>query len=258
MDLTDADYAIIRQVAESVGRARWIPRDDLEQEAAIRLWHCAFDQPQSNRNGFVAVVAKRAMLDWLRTFRGKPLGTTRRTHYVCMSDLAGVTYEESWSAIDALLDNPTNLRRALRCVPKRARRLLWLHFIHGLTTADVEKRLGLAPQTYHYFLRETPKPARQVVKIHKKKYAVDLSVRRPWPKTPDELRSIIQDIPAFLESLPPAPRADTTAWLSGMSIEDIARLARVKPATVKNSIGKAISRARFAAEQVRATPNSEA
>lgn len=246
MDLTDVDYRIIRSVARWHARSSF-DRDDLVQEAAIRLWRETHDPARSPREAFVAFVARCAMRDYLRVLTRSRSLEHRRTTFVDVSELPEPATHDNIDAIDARMD----WRRAMRRVPKRARKAVMMRFLRGMEIADVEQRLSLAPQTYHYFLREDASmrvpagpwsPPR--AKLPQRDPATWVPRAKPSDHTPEKLRALVPDMPAFLASLSPVRRGDITSWLAGQSVEAIAKRYGVTTNAVRGSIYRAFERAR--------------
>lgn len=243
MDLTDDDYAIIRRVAANVGRARWIPREDLVQEAAIRLWRSDYDPMRCERGAFVASVAKLAMLDWLRSFRGRRAGSkmVRRPTYCDPDHLPERGISEAWEAIDARLDAARYLRR----YPRRTREALRLRYLEGLTAQECARRMGVTKAGYFWILRVgSDRPMNEPILAEP--LFVDANTTKPPKRStrkPDELRALVPDMPAFLASLPPVTREDVRDWLGGESVEAIAKRHGVRVPTVRNNVWRAFVRA---------------
>ena len=212
----------------------WVPIDDLEQEAAVRLLRITYDENGYDRSRFVATNAAQAMIDWLRTWTHY-----KRNHqvlFVSGDALPEIGTDAEWDAIDARLD----LDRRLRRFPRRTQEALRLRYIEELSCADCAKALGVTEAGYFWILKHgSDRP------MHSEQSFVPVAhVPKARGRSPDELYALVDDMPEFLRSLPPTWSQDVTDWLEGEQMDSIAKRHGVQLQTVRSNVWRAFVRAR--------------
>lgn len=109
--------------------------EDLIQDIFVELWKTAprFDPTLGSETTFVAMIARRRAIDWVRKQEHSPKTEP-------LADHGG--YSADRAPDGAGLDRET-LWQALAVLPEETRRLLALHFERGMTHQEISDQTGL-------------------------------------------------------------------------------------------------------------------
>jgi RNA polymerase sigma factor (sigma-70 family) len=113
--------------------------EDIAQEAGIRLLEAGEREPLANPRAFLFHVATNLARDLLRR---------RMTRDAALPELTAVErFEPGADAVAAAREEIGQVGAALAQLPERAREVLVLARIEGLSHAEIGERLGIAPKT---------------------------------------------------------------------------------------------------------------
>ena len=142
-----AEYgALVWSLARRLSRT---PADaeDATQEIFLDIWRSAarFDATQGSDKVFIAMIARRRLIDRLRKTTGEPaMDPVDVLETVAWSD-PGTTSETSLEAEQAA--------RALQELRPEQREVLELGLLHGLSQSEIAARLGMPLGTVKSFMR---------------------------------------------------------------------------------------------------------
>ena len=142
-----AEYgALVWSLARRLSRT---PADaeDATQEIFLDIWRSAarFDATQGSDKVFIAMIARRRLIDRLRKTTGEPaMDPVEVLETVAWSD-PGTTSETSLEAEQAA--------RALQELRPEQREVLELGLLHGLSQSEIAARLGMPLGTVKSFMR---------------------------------------------------------------------------------------------------------
>jgi RNA polymerase sigma-70 factor, ECF subfamily len=155
--IASGDSAAVRECIEQYGPLVWSlarrlsrsPSDaeDATQEIFLDIWRSAgrFDASQGSDKLFIAMIARRRLIDRLRkTSAEPPMDPVEALESVAWAD-PGTASETSVEAEQA--------RRALAELRPEQRQVLELGLLHGLTQSEIATQLGLPLGTVKSFMR---------------------------------------------------------------------------------------------------------
>jgi RNA polymerase sigma-70 factor, ECF subfamily len=155
--IATGDAAAVRECIDEYGALVWSlarrltrsPSDaeDATQEIFLDIWRSAvrFDATQGSVKTFIAMIARRRLIDRLRkTTSEPPMDTVDVLETVAWSD-PGTASETSIEAEQAA--------RALQQLRPEHRQVLELGLLHGLSQSEIASRLGMPLGTVKSFMR---------------------------------------------------------------------------------------------------------
>jgi RNA polymerase sigma-70 factor (ECF subfamily) len=155
--IAGGDSAAVRECIEQYGALVWSlarrlsrsPSDaeDATQEIFLDIWRSAgrFDASQGSDKVFIAMIARRRLIDRLRKTSGEPpMDPIEALEVVAWAD-QGTASETSIEAEQAA--------RALAELRPEQRQVLELGLLHGLTQTEIAARLQLPLGTVKSFMR---------------------------------------------------------------------------------------------------------
>ena len=121
-------------VSCAAGLKNHFAAEDLVQEIFTEVWKssCRHDPAIAREGGFIAMIARRRAIDWLRRQQRLPEMET-------LSEKAEIPAEANapWLGMDR-----DTLWAALQRLPEETRRLFALHFEKGMTHAEIAELTG--------------------------------------------------------------------------------------------------------------------
>ena len=163
-------------------RARASDAEDATQEIFLDIWRSAgrFDASQGSDKVFIAMIARRRLIDRLRKKSAEPpMESTDVLESVAWSD-PGTSCEISLEAEQAA--------RALAALRPEHRQVLELGLLHGLSQSEIAARLGLPLGTVKSFMR---RGLMRVREYHESRFrkclCEDLMSESDPPSQPDEI-----------------------------------------------------------------------
>jgi len=134
-------WTIARRFTRSASEA-----EDAVQEVFIDLWKSAgrFDPGRSTEAAFVAMVARRRLIDHLRRAERRPQTTEIPDGY----EIAGMDADQVETNADAAL-----AARALEKIKPEQRSVLMMSVYHGMTHAQIVEETGLPLGTVKSHIR---------------------------------------------------------------------------------------------------------
>lgn len=155
--IASGDSAAVRECIEQYGALVWSlarrlsrsPSDaeDATQEIFLDVWRSAgrFDAAQGSDKMFIAMIARRRLIDRLRkTSAEPPMDPVETLETVAWAD-PGISSESSHEAQQAT--------RALAELRPEQRQVLELGLLHGLTQSEIAARLSMPLGTVKSFMR---------------------------------------------------------------------------------------------------------
>jgi RNA polymerase sigma-70 factor (ECF subfamily) len=155
--IASGEAAAVRDCIEEFGSLVWslarrlsrTPADaeDATQEIFLDIWRSAgrFDATQGSDKVFIAMIARRRLIDRLRKTTGEPpMDPVEALESVAWSD-PGTASETSFEAEQAA--------RALQELRPEQRQVLELGLLHGLSQSEIAARLGMPLGTVKSFMR---------------------------------------------------------------------------------------------------------
>jgi RNA polymerase sigma-70 factor, ECF subfamily len=156
--IAGGDSAALRECIDQYGGIVWslarrlsrtaADAEDATQEIFLSIWRSAgrFDESKSSEKLFVAMIARRRLIDRLRKASAEPPmeSSTEMLESVAWTD-PGTSSETSLEAEQA--------RRALQELRPEHRQVLELGLLHGLTQAEIATRLHMPLGTVKSFMR---------------------------------------------------------------------------------------------------------
>jgi RNA polymerase sigma-70 factor (ECF subfamily) len=155
--IASGDSAAVRECIEQYGALVWSlarrlsrsPSDaeDATQEIFLDVWRSAgrFDASQGSDKVFIAMIARRRLIDRLRKSSAEPpMDPVEALETVAWAD-PGTTSESSHEAQQAT--------RALAALRPEQRQVLELGLLHGLTQSEIAARLSMPLGTVKSFMR---------------------------------------------------------------------------------------------------------
>jgi len=144
-------WTIARRFTRSASEA-----EDAVQEVFIDLWKSAarFDPDRSTEAGFVAMVARRRLIDQLRRAERRP----RTTEIPDGFEVAGMDAEQLEMNADAAL-----AARALKRIKPEQRSVLLMSVYHGMTHAQIVEETGLPLGTVKSHIRRGLAEVRRIL-----------------------------------------------------------------------------------------------
>jgi len=167
--IASGDSAAVRECIEQYGALIWsiarrlsrTPSDaeDATQEIFLDIWRSAarFDASQGSDKVFVAMIARRRLIDRLRkTSAEPPMDTMEALELVATGD-QDTSSETSMEAEQAT--------RALAELRPEQRQVLELGLLHGLSQSEIATRLNMPLGTVKSFMRRGLIKVRENMKI---------------------------------------------------------------------------------------------
>ena len=167
--IASGDAAAVRECIDEYGGLVWslarrlsrTPSDaeDATQEIFLDIWRSAgrFDTSQGSDKMFIAMIARRRLIDRLRKTTGEPpMDSVETLESVAWSD-PGIASEISVEAELAA--------RALKELRPEQRQVLELGLLHGLSQSEIAERLGMPLGTVKSFMRRGLLRVREFMKI---------------------------------------------------------------------------------------------
>jgi RNA polymerase sigma-70 factor (ECF subfamily) len=155
--IANGDSAAVRECIEEYGGLIWslarrltrTPSDaeDATQEIFLDIWRSAgrFDAAQGSVKVFIAMIARRRLIDRLRKSTSEPpMDPVEVLDVIAWSD-PGTASEVSVEAEQA--------SRALQLLRPEQRQVLELGLLHGLSQSEIATRLGMPLGTVKSFMR---------------------------------------------------------------------------------------------------------
>jgi RNA polymerase sigma-70 factor, ECF subfamily len=155
--IASGDSAAVRECIDQYGALVWsiarrlsrTPADaeDATQEIFIDIWRSAsrFDASQGSEKVFIAMIARRRLIDKLRkTSAEPPMDSIDVVETVAWAD-PGTASETAMEAEQAA--------RALAELRPEQRQVLELGLLHGLSQSEIATRLGMPLGTVKSFMR---------------------------------------------------------------------------------------------------------
>ncbi|MEP6883632.1 MAG: sigma-70 family RNA polymerase sigma factor [Gammaproteobacteria bacterium] len=155
--IASGDTAAVRECVEQYGALVWSlarrlsrttsDAEDATQEIFLDIWRSAarFDPSQGSDKVFIAMIARRRLIDRLRkTSAEPPMDSVEALESVAWAD-PGTTSEFCMEAEQAT--------RALAELRPEQRQVLELGLIHGLTQSEIASRLSMPLGTVKSFMR---------------------------------------------------------------------------------------------------------
>jgi len=170
--IASGDSAAVRECIDEYGALIWslarrltrTPSDaeDATQEIFLDIWRSAgrFDPTQGSDKVFIAMIARRRLIDRLRKTTSEPaMDPVEALESVAWSD-PGTASETSLEAEQAA--------RALQELRPEHRQVLELGLLHGLSQTEIAARLGMPLGTVKYFMRRRLIKVREFLNIDAK------------------------------------------------------------------------------------------
>ena len=155
--IAGGDSTAVRECLEQYGALIWSlarrltrsPADaeDATQEIFLDIWRSAarFDPSQGSDKVFIAMIARRRLIDRLRKTRTEPATEPIET-------LEGVASADQ-SMTSEMTAEAEQAKRALAELRPEQRQVLELGLLHGLTQSEIASRLKLPLGTVKSFMR---------------------------------------------------------------------------------------------------------
>jgi len=155
--IASGDSAAVRECIEQYGALVWSlarrlsrsPSDaeDATQEIFLDIWRSAgrFDASQGSDKVFIAMIARRRLIDRLRK-------TTAEPPTVPVEALESVAWADPGTASETSLE-AEQATRALAELRPEQRQVLELGLLHGLTQVEIATRLQIPLGTVKSFMR---------------------------------------------------------------------------------------------------------
>jgi RNA polymerase sigma-70 factor (ECF subfamily) len=121
--------------------------EDLVQEIFTEIWKCAgrFDAAQGNETTFIAMIARRRVIDWTRK-------QTRGPEWVALPD--------NLDDLSATIESPSSsvadheaIASLVKTLPEQTQQLFEMHFDRGLTQQEIAQSTDLPLGTVKTLLR---------------------------------------------------------------------------------------------------------
>jgi RNA polymerase sigma-70 factor (ECF subfamily) len=121
--------------------------EDATQEIFLDIWRSAgrFDQSQGSDKVFVAMIARRRLIDRLRKLSGEP-------PMAPVEVLDTVLWQEPGDSSETAVDAAHAARVVAELRPEQ-RQVLELGLLHGLSQSEIAERLGMPLGTVKSFMR---------------------------------------------------------------------------------------------------------
>ena len=144
-------WTIARRLTRSAAEA-----EDAVQEVFIDVWKSAarFDADRSTEAAFVAMVARRRLIDQLRRAERRPQTTEMPEGF----DVAGIDADHVETNADAAL-----AMRALQQIKPEQRDVLMMSVYHGMTHAEIVEETGLPLGTVKSHIRRGLTEVRRII-----------------------------------------------------------------------------------------------
>jgi RNA polymerase sigma-70 factor, ECF subfamily len=156
--IAGGDSHAVRECIEQYGSLVWslarrlsrTPADaeDATQEIFMQIWRNAarFDESKGSERVFVAMIARRRLIDRLRKTTAEPyMDSSEQVMDSLVWSDPGVCSETCFEAEHA--------KRALAQLRPQQRQVLELALLHGLTQSEIAARLGMPLGTVKSFMR---------------------------------------------------------------------------------------------------------
>ena len=214
--IASGDPAAVRECIDQYGPLVWSlarrlsrtasDAEDATQEIFLDIWRSAgrFDASQGSDKVFIAMIARRRLIDRLRKKSAEPpMESTDVLESVAWSD-PGTSSEISLEAEQAA--------RALAELRPEHRQVLELGLLHGLSQSEIAARLGLPLGTVKSFMRRGLIRVREYMNLRFRKcLCEDLMSESDPPSQPDEILLDLL-IKQVTEGLSPAEQRHWTSW----------------------------------------------
>ena len=190
--IASGDPAAVRECIEQYGPLVWSlarrlsrtasDAEDATQEIFLDIWRSAgrFDASQGSDKVFIAMIARRRLIDRLRKKSAEPpMESADVLESVAWSD-PGTSSEISLEAEQAA--------RALAELRPEHRQVLELGLLHGLSQSEIAARLGLPLGTVKSFMRRGLIRVREYMNLDSERVTCeDLMSESDPPSQPDEI-----------------------------------------------------------------------
>jgi RNA polymerase sigma-70 factor (ECF subfamily) len=155
--IAGGDSAAVRECIEQYGPLVWslarrlsrTPSDaeDATQEIFLDIWRSAarYDASQGSDKVFIAMIARRRLIDRLRKTRAEPPMDPEEVLEFVVSGDSGKSAETATEALHAA--------RAMAALSPEQRQVLELGLLHGFTQSEIAKRLGMPLGSVKSFMR---------------------------------------------------------------------------------------------------------
>lgn len=130
--------------------------EDLVQEIFIEIWKCAdrYRPEVASENGFIAMIARRRSIDWIRKQQRLPIISTLESAPELPAPSAApgksLDHEQLWKVLNQL--------------PEETQRLFALHFDKGMTHREISETTGIPLGSIKTRLRRGLIDARKLLK----------------------------------------------------------------------------------------------
>jgi RNA polymerase sigma-70 factor, ECF subfamily len=147
---------LIFSLAQRYARAN---ADDLVQEIMIQLWNSAgrFDESQGSEVAFVAMIAKRRLIDDLRYRARRPAGVSIEETTLGVPEDVYRPQQAEWDA-----DIP-NVLDALRSLPEVQQQAIAMSVIHQSSHDEIATELNVPLGTVKSYIRRGIETVRQAI-----------------------------------------------------------------------------------------------
>ena len=155
--IASGDSAAVRECMDQYGALVWSlarrlsrtasDAEDATQEIFLDIWRSAgrFDAAQGSDKMFIAMIARRRLIDRLRKKSAEPPMDP-------VEVLESVAWSEPGSRSETSLEAEQAMR-ALKELRPEQRQVLELGLLHGLTQSEIATRLGMPLGTVKSFMR---------------------------------------------------------------------------------------------------------
>jgi RNA polymerase sigma-70 factor, ECF subfamily len=167
--IASGDATAVRECVDTYGALIWglarrltrTPADaeDATQEIFLDIWRSAgrFDPSQGSDKVFIAMIARRRLIDRLRRISSEPPTDSVDVLETVAWSVPGTASEISLEAEQAA--------RALQELRPEQRQVLELGLLHGLSQSEIATRLGMPLGTVKSFMRRGLIRAREFMKL---------------------------------------------------------------------------------------------
>jgi RNA polymerase sigma-70 factor, ECF subfamily len=140
--------------------------EDATQEIFLDIWRSAgrFDASQGSEKVFIAMIARRRLIDRLRKITSEPPMDT-------LDVLESVAWSDPGTASQISLE-AEQAARALAQLRPEQRKVLELGLLHGLSQSEIATRLGIPLGTVKSFMRRGLIRVREYMNIDPERVAV--------------------------------------------------------------------------------------
>jgi len=179
--IADGDVEAVRECMEAYGALVWSmarrlsrsidDAEDATQEIFLHVWRSAslFDESKGSEQVFIAVIARRRLIDRLRKLSAEP-------HVeFCSHTLETLTWSDPCASSEDCLEAEL-AKRALEELRPEQRQVLELGLLDGLTQSEIAARLGMPLGTVKSSMRRGITRVREYMNIGAPRVAGDPDV----------------------------------------------------------------------------------